>query len=405
MSMRIAIITTSYPKFLRRLYLDNPGLEGKSYTHQLQARNDSMFALADFYSKGFQAHGHEAAEFHVNNSWLQHAWAREHGVAMAQPLAAGEATGAPGGQGLKARLRGAIKPLRPLVRRFVPPPMPQWQYDVLAAQIEHYNPDIIYNQEPSTVSAAFLQRFRRPGRNILAQIASARPPWEHFRGYDVVVSSLPNFVAHFRKTGVPSAYNRLAFEPSVYERVGPQVRDIPLSFVGSVAEVHKNRLAMLEYVAERLPLEIWGTDVERLPASSPLHRCYRGEAWGHTMFGLLGRSQITLNNHEAVAGIHANNLRLFEASGMGALQLVDHKSDLSDIYLPGEEVAAFTSLEDCVRQAERLMGDTAARERIAAAGQKRAFGSHSYHRRTGELLDIFDGVRAGKARTRWLEIA
>jgi spore maturation protein CgeB len=362
-----------------------------------------MFALADFYSKGFQAHGHDAAEFHVNNPWLQYAWAREHGVAMKQPPVPDEAATGPGNPGLKARVKGLVKPLRPLVRRFVPPPMPQWQYQVLAAQIEHYNPDVIYNQEPSTVSAVFLKRFRRPGRHIIAQIASARPPWENFRGYDVVVSSLPNFVAYFRKHGVPSAYNRLAFEPSAYERIGPQSRDIPLSFVGSVAEVHKNRLAMLEYVAERLPLEIWGTDVERLPASSPLHRCYRGEAWGRTMFELLGRSQITLNNHEAVAGIHANNLRLFEASGMGALQMVDHQSDLRGIYLPGEEVAAFDSLEDCVRQAKRLMGDAAARERIAQAGQKRAFESHSYYRRTGELLDIFDGVRAGDARRRWLE--
>ena len=399
--MRIAILTTSYPRFLRRLYLEIPGLEGKSYSLQLQARNDSMFALADFYSRGFQAHGQEAAEFHVNNPWLQHAWAREHGVAMEEPSAPDEATlDVPG---LKARARALIKPLRPLVRRFVPPPLPAWQYRVLAAQIEHYNPDVIYNQEPSTVSAAFLKRFRKSGRSIIAQVASARPPWENFRDYDVVVSSLPNFVAHFRRNGVPSAYNRLAFEPSVFDRIGAQVRDISLSFVGSVAEVHKKRLAMLEYVAERLPLQIWGTDVERLPACSPLHRCYRGEAWGRTMFELLGRSQITLNNHEAVAGIHANNLRLYEASGMGALQLVDHQSDLQGIYLPGEEVAAFDTLNDCVRQAERLMGDAALRNRIAQAGQKRAFESHSYHRRTGELLDIFTGVRAGEARRRWLE--
>ena len=362
-----------------------------------------MFALADFYSKGFEAHGHEAAEYHVNNPWLQYAWAREHGVAMEQPPPPDEAAAIRGKPGLKAHARELIKPLRPLVRRFVPPAMPQWQFQVLAAQLEHYNPDFIYNQEPSTVSAAYLKQFRRPGRSIIAQIASARPPWEDFRLYDAVVSSLPNFVAHFRERGVPSAYNRLAFEPSVFERIGPQTRDIPLSFVGSVAEVHKNRLAMLEYVAERLPLEIWGTHVERLPASSPLRRCYRGEAWGRAMLELLGRSQITLNNHEAVAGIHANNLRLFEASGMGALQVVDHQSDLRDIYLPGEEVAAFESLEDCVRQVERLMGDAATRARMALAGQKRAFESHNYFRRTGELLDIFDGVRAGDARRRWLE--
>jgi spore maturation protein CgeB len=402
--MRIAILTTSYPQFLRRLYLDNPGLESKSYSEQLAARNESFFALADFYSRGFRAHGHEAVEFHLNNPWLQHAWMREQGYAVeAPPPAANGAANAVSGTGMTGQARALLRPLlRPILRRFVPPPMPDWQFRILRAQIEHYRPDVIYNQEPAAVPDSFLEEMRAPGRLIIAQIASARPPWHDFRVYDLVVSSLPNFVAHFRARDVPSAYNRLAFEPSVYQQIGPQLRDIPLSFVGSVAPVHKNRLALLEYVAERLPLMMWGNDIERLPPSSPLHRCYQGEAWGRTMFEILGRSQITLNNHEAVSGIYANNLRLYEASGMGALQLIDRKSDLHEIYLPGEEVMAFDSLEDAVRQAEHMMVDAATRERIAAAGQRRAFDSHSYFRRVGELLEIFDGVCRGEARSRWL---
>lgn len=403
--MRIAIFTTSYPQFLTKLYLETPGLEGKSYSEQLAARNEGLFGFADFYSRGFRANGHEAVEFHLNNPWLQYAWAKEHGVPAEQPAAPGTGDDHKAWS-LKRHLIARAKPiLRPIIRTFLSPSMPSWQAKILRAQVEAYEPDVIYNQEPAAVRSEFLEGLRASHRWIIGQIASARPSGENFRAYDLVVSSLPSFVAHFRKRGLPSAYNRLAFEPSVWDRIGPPpVQDIPLSFVGSLSLVHRNRLALLEYVARRLPLKLWGNDIERLPSSSPLHRCYQGQAWGRSMFEILGRSQITLNNHEAVAGPFANNLRLYEASGMGALQLVDRKSDLHKIFVPGEEVAAFDSLEDCVAQAQQLLADDTRRKRIADAGQRRAMETHNYVRRTSELLEIFEGVRAGMARQRWLTL-
>ena len=48
----------------------------------MAARNASLFGVADFYSRNFAALGHPAAEIHVNNPWLQAAWAREHGMAV-----------------------------------------------------------------------------------------------------------------------------------------------------------------------------------------------------------------------------------------------------------------------------------------------------------------------------------
>ena len=48
----------------------------------MAARNASLFGVADFYSRNFAALGHPAAEIHVNNPWLQSAWAREHGMAV-----------------------------------------------------------------------------------------------------------------------------------------------------------------------------------------------------------------------------------------------------------------------------------------------------------------------------------
>ena len=90
--MRILVLNADYPRFLAWLYRRQPGLENAAYATQMVARNASLFGVADFYSSNFAALGHPAAEIHINNPWLQAAWAREHGIATEAPEPSG-ATG------------------------------------------------------------------------------------------------------------------------------------------------------------------------------------------------------------------------------------------------------------------------------------------------------------------------
>src|SRR5258708_15041670 len=109
--MRILVLNADYPRFLAWLYRRQPGLENASYAVQMAARNASLFGVADFYSRNFAALGHTAAEIHVNNAWLQSAWAREHGMLMERPLAA-----AAGGPALPGWVQRAVAPFKPMLR-------------------------------------------------------------------------------------------------------------------------------------------------------------------------------------------------------------------------------------------------------------------------------------------------
>lgn len=80
--MRIIILNADYPRFLAWLYRKQPDLETASWAAQMAARNASLFGLADFYSKNFAALGHSAQDVHVNNRFMQSAWAREHGMTV-----------------------------------------------------------------------------------------------------------------------------------------------------------------------------------------------------------------------------------------------------------------------------------------------------------------------------------
>lgn len=387
--MRILIINCDYQRFLARMYAEQPDLAGASYDEQMAARNATLFGVADFYSSGFRSHGQEAYELHVNNAWMQAAWAREHGMHVIVPPAPSRSE--------KRRLN-----LSTLATQFLPRALHRYlrrrlhgqQADILRAQIEHYKPDVILNQEMGYVRSPFLKSVRSRRIRIVGQIAAALPVGERFDVYDLVVSSLPNQVEWFRARGVRAELNRLAFEPSVLSRVGeiPATRDVPVSFVGSLSIDHASRIKLLEHLARRVDLQIWGPDVGHLPKSSPLHACYRGEAWGREMYQILLRSRITINHHGDLAEGNANNMRLYEATGCGALMFTEAARNLHEILAPGREVIAYTDDENCAREVERLLRDDTERARIAEAGQRRTLSEHTYQHRTAELLRKFESL-------------
>jgi spore maturation protein CgeB len=416
--MRILILSADYPRFLRDLYLSRPGLAESSYATQMAARNASLFGVADFYSRNFRAHGHEAAEIHINNPWLQYAWAREFGLSI-PPLEPGPRPDtAPAPPSKKERVaavaKSLLRPLKPLMgpvarpalrrlralsqsrsgARAYAPDRTDWEHAILRAQIDDFRPDLILNQELAYLRSAFFEGVKRPGQLLFGQIASSMPESDSFGGYDLMISSLPNQVGWFRGRGLKAELNRLAFEPAVLERLGlARTRDIELSFVGSLSPDHVQRIAFLEYVATRTPLKVWGNGIERLRPSSPLHARYQGEAWGRGMYQILRRSLITLNFHIDLAEDWANNMRLYEATGMGTLLLTDQKRNLEEMFVPGEHLAAYADPEDCVRQVRALLADDDMREKIAAAGQRHAITTQNYFLRTGEILALVQALR------------
>jgi spore maturation protein CgeB len=388
--MRILVLNADYKSFLKQHYRANPYLRTAPYVEQMRARNDSLFAMADFYSRNFRARGHEAEEIHVNNVWMQSAWAREHGIGFEAPLE-DEREEIPT---LRNRVGRLLGPLKPMVRALFPP-RPGFHHepiaDVLRAQIAAFQPDVILNQEMDYVRPIFFRGILPEGCLLAGQIGAELPREEDYRDYDLVITCVPAFVDWFRARGINAHLNLLAFEASVLDSMGlPRPQDIPISFVGSLMAVHKQRIEMLEYVARMVPLAVWGNGIELLPPSSPLRAAHRGVAWGREMYDILRRSRISLNMHGFVTGVKdtAANMRLYEATGMGSLLLTDAKSNLGSMFDVGGEVAAYTSPDDCVAKIRHYLAHEEERAASAAAGQRRTLTDHNYFVRTGEILDL-----------------
>lgn len=369
--MRFLILNTDYAEFLNWLYARTPGLEKQTHAEQLRARRESLFGFADFYSGNLRKLGHEAWDIYINNEPMQKAWALEHDIRPKKTSAE-----------WRFRLRRNIIPWIGRV------PNRGWLYDILEAQIKHYRPDILLNQSMSRIDNSFLKSMRPYVKLIVGQNASPHiGEQKSWAVYDLAVSSFPPTLEWFRKRGIPCELNRLGFEPRVLDRLQRQEQTVPVSFVGSFADMHKPRTHLLEHLSARVPLSIWGRPPDSGFEKPSLARCYRGTAWGIEMYNILAGSRITVNHHGDVPP-YANNLRLFEATGVGTLLVTDHRQNLPEMFEPGREVAVYRSAEECAELIEYYLKHDAEREAIARAGQERTLREHTYAHRVRQLEDI-----------------
>lgn len=359
--VRILIVDTCYPAFLAAHYARNPGLESRPYAEQWRALMDTFFGTADSYSHHLRALGHEAHEVVANCAPLQEAWAGEHGVRLG---------------------------------RFALHPRGREEQIVLA-QASELRPDVVYVQNLSYLSRRALRRLRKIAGLVAGQIASEPPAAAKLRSFDLILTSFPHFVQRFRKLGVASEYLRIGFDERILDRLAGETREqYGAIFVGALNRTqHRSGNSLLENAARRVPIEFWGYNGDGWPADSPVRTRYRGEAWGLDMFRVLNASRIALNRHIDVAGDYANNMRLYEATGVGALLVTDAKRNLGELFEPGREIVTYEHVDELVEKVQYYLDHDGERRAIAQAGQARTLREHSYARRMEELVSILAGIR------------
>jgi spore maturation protein CgeB len=370
--MRIVFVDTYYKRFLSKHYADHPSLESESYDKQWRSLIDARFGTSDFYSKHLDDLGIEAFDLIANCAPLQSAWLNENGF-------------------------GSSSLSLPIPHRFYRVPvagralaaLPGF-LSVVAKQIRSLKPDILYCHDLSFFPKSALEALRPHVRLIVGQIAYVLPPPDFVEGYDLILTSFPHFVSRIRANGVASEYFKLGFDPRVADAFDGVPRDIDLSFVGAIGRSHKNAVPLLERLCRETPIRIYGYGIEDLPANSPILTRYENEVWGLDMYRVLAGSKITLNRHIAVAENYANNMRLYEATGMGALLLTDQKDNLKDMFEPGRELETYADPEEAVAKVLALLRNPERVAEIAAAGTARTLRDHTYQARMRELLEILN---------------
>lgn len=329
--MRILIADTIYPDFLRSL----PPLTG-TYDEELAKFMGRAFGTFDAFSHYLRVLGHECLDVIVNNADLQYLWGKENRLT-------------PGD-------------------------------DILGRQIEIFEPDVLLLQD---LSIRWFSDYEPP--LIAAQCSCAFDvTYQH---YDVLFTSLPTHVAKFKALGVRAEYLPLAFDPRMLKDCGE--RSIDIGFVGGLGKdlFWNAGTDTLEAVARafRGKFSWWG--YKRNLESIPLLESWWGEKWGRDMYEIYGKSKIVVNRHGEVSQGYANNLRMFEATGMGAMLITEDAPNIRELF-PEDAIVTYTDPDDLCRKIDYYLKDDRERAKIAKRGQDWTLTHHTYRIRMKRVSEV-----------------
>ncbi len=408
--MRLLKLGVNHPAYHKQFYDARPNLATQSYTLQHAALIEDCYGSSDFWTSALGQFGYEMRDVIANAAPLQKRWAREHGESYEES---------------------------------------RWLFDISAAQIKKFRPDVLLVADFSIFNAAFLRQIKRECPSIRLVIGWCGAPYNDatvFREWDIALSCIPELVAHFRDEGHRSFHLNHAFAPRILEKIDTSSATVPVnfSFLGSILKhdrFHIEREKILLRLIAETDLQIWSDVAGRatsrrerrgvrarqlafdavrvarasgIPASilrrAPLvRRVARWETrpgasathvderiarrahpplFGLAMFRQLRDSRVALNTHIDISPHSASNMRLFEATGVGSCLLTDWKSNLSELFVPDVEVLTYRSPAECVEKARYILAHEDERRAIAAAGQRRTLRAHTFTQRAERIDEI-----------------
>lgn len=404
--MRLLKLGIYHLTYLREFYAERPELETQSYSVQHRALIDDCFGSADFWTNALTALNYETIDIIANAEFLQTSWASENGIKFNEN---------------------------------------DWLFEIAAAQIKKFRPDILLVADYSTFTADFLKNIRRECPSIRLVLGWCGAPYNNlsvFREWDVALSCVPEMVADFRAAGICSYHVNHAFAPRILNRLDTRSQpSVDFAFVGSIVKqnrFHIEREQLLLDLVKNTNLQIW-SDIkppsfkerrdtfvrrkahnivaaaqragvpERLLDALPIVRKIAGRksppileqyvderiarrthppVFGLEMFRRLRDARVVFNNHIDISPVSASNMRLFETTGVGACLITDWKENLSELFEPDKEVLTYRSAEECAEKVNYILAHENERREIAAAGQLRTLREHTFEDRVAEIDKI-----------------
>jgi spore maturation protein CgeB len=382
--MRILKTSSPYEEYVQGVYQSRPGLTTQAFGVQQEALLDGFFGWADAWKHYLEATGRFVVEdVVINAAPARQAWARA--------------------------LAGRCE--TPTIEAFT------------EQLIAEYRPDIWFCHT-SELGAEFRTRMRRLYpflRLVIGYDGTRNHRPDVFRGCDTILTCLEDTAAFYRAAGFESRVLRYGFDERVLNRVDSRESRYDVSFVGGLRlarRAHNFRIDVLQHIDAAMPVEVWlakpptladvaiaaagyarrgqtGHFLRHLRRSVRLPRLIRrahSAVFGIDMYRVLADSRVTLNVHIDAAGDEAANIRLFEATGIGACLVTDWKSTLASIFRADEEVVTFRTPNEAVDKVRYLLSNPSHRLTIAQSGQRRTLADHAVKSRLLELVPMLESA-------------
>ena len=366
--MRVFKASSYDHKVLAALFVQKESPLHEDYASSLSGLMSSIFVGTDFWSRAAsEGSGLELMEVVLNCKPLQEQWAVENGLVV----------------------EGA-----------------DWMRRILCEQVRRFDPEVLIFHDQEYLDADFQAEVLRHchPRLVVAWDGIARCDAARFANCHLVLTNFPFVRDFYRNAGLRSEVLPYSFHADIAERIGTLERIYPLTFAGSLvvrSDLHVRRLRLVGELAKHFPLSVratgsilqwkWTERTQRRrlrhlhwSEAMDVHRLGRanlGAVHGLPMYRFFSESLVSFNVHIDNARNVASNMRLFEASGMGACLLTDGADGMEDYFEPDREVVLYGSPAEAVEKARWLLDNPEKARAIGEAGFQRTMRDHTFKKR------------------------
>lgn len=116
-------------------------------------------------------------------------------------------------------------------------------------------------------------------------------------------------------------------------------------------------------------------------------RCH-APLFGINMYDQLAKSKISFNKHSNCAQKIADNIRLFQATGVGSCLLTDACENMRALFEPDREIVEYSSQEECLEKVAYLLNHDDVRRQICIKGQERTLRDHTVTNRCHHINEL-----------------
>lgn len=279
---------------------------------------------------------------------------------------------------------------------------------------ERERPDLLWADKMLWMRPGTLDRLRALGITTVSYMIDnpfgprQDPGWRLYMKdiphYDLHVVQRDKNITDYRSRGARDVIKiQTAYEPTVHfpppEGWSDRDRNRDVSFIGTP---YDDRAENLTRLSEEFQVVISGNGRawQRALSSEAFSKLYReGELYQQQYREAIWRSKINLSfitHSNQDEFVHKS----FEIAGCGGFLLAERSQGHLDRFVEGEEAVFFTGYDELVSKIRRYLPDEEARQRIAAAGQRRALRD-GYHndRQVSLIMERVESIRSGAARS------
>ncbi len=281
-----------------------------------------------------------------------------------------------------------------------------WQFEILKEQIKFYKPNIIFVNNPA-IENKYYELFNLFNVKIISYDGVSAHNKNILKYSNLIVTCLKSSYNFYKKFNKLVYYMPHGFDSRIIKNIKKNYEyKNDAVFVGNIRNKHhSNRIDLLDKMISKTNLKIWIGDANKrinkknliknfnlsnyLKGMNYLKNYFKikkiinknlGSIFGIQMYQLISDSRIILNNHINISKNEMVNIRLFEATGLGACLLTDYKSNIFDFF-ELDEIVTYKNNEEAIEKLKYLNNNPEEVKKIGEKGMIKTLSKHTIQSR------------------------